>query len=295
MEAVDEYNETRKVSIASLEQVAVSRPDSASHYDIISIVRSEWTKLRTLRSTLWSLVALAVLGIGIGALVSAAKASRFHRHHIGLAAASFDPTRISLSGVLLAQLAIGVLGALFITAEYTTGTIFSTFSAVPRRHLVIIAKVIVFGLVALVASEITCFISFFVGQGILSGSAPYATLDTPGALRAVVAAGLYLTVLGLLALGIGVIVRHTAAAITTFVTILLIFPLILQALPTSYIDAIGKYLPANIGIVLLSNTGGANAVAFQHMFSPWVGFGVLCIYAVVALGVGTVLTIRRDA
>ncbi len=161
MEAVDEYNETRKVSIASLEQVAVSRPDSASHYDIISIVRSEWTKLRTLRSTLWSLVALAVLGIGIGALVSAAKASRFH-HHIGLAAASFDPTRISLSGVLLAQLAIGVLGALFITAEYTTGTIFSTFSAVPRRHLVIIAKVIVFGLVALVASEITCFISFFV-------------------------------------------------------------------------------------------------------------------------------------
>lgn len=294
MEAVDEYNETRKVSIASLEQVAVSRSDSASHYDIISIVRSEWTKLRTLRSTLWSLVALAVLGIGIGALVSAAKASRFH-HHIGLAAASFDPTRISLSGVLLAQLAIGVLGALFITAEYTTGTIFSTFSAVPRRHLVIIAKVIVFGLVALVASEITCFISFFVGQGILSGSAPYATLDTPGALRAVVAAGLYLTVLGLLALGIGVIVRHTAAAITTFVTILLIFPLILQALPTSYIDAIGKYLPANIGIVLLSNTGGANAVAFQHMFSPWVGFGVLCIYAVVALGVGTVLTIRRDA
>ncbi len=300
METIDEYNELRTVSTTTPEQVVASRPGGTNHYnanryDIVSVVRSEWTKLRTLRSTLWSLVALAVLGIGIGALVSAAKASRFHRHHIGLAAASFDPTRISLSGVLLAQLAIGVLGALFITAEYATGTIFSTFSAVPRRHLVIIAKVIVFGLVALVASEITCFISFFVGQGILSGSAPYATLDTPGALRAVVAAGLYLTVLGLLALGIGVIVRHTAAAITTFVTILLIFPLILQALPTSYINAIGKYLPANIGIVLLSNTGGINAAAFHHMFSPWVGFGVLCLYAVVALGVGTVLTIRRDA
>lgn len=282
------------VTIAS--KTAASHPGSTSRYDIISIVRSEWVKLRTLRSTLWSLVALAVLGVGIGTLVSAAKASQFKHHiHIGFAAASFDPTRISLSGVLLAQLAVGVLGALAITAEYTTGTIFSTFSAVPRRHLVIIAKVIVFGSVALVASEITCFVSFFIGQGILSGSAPYATLATPGALRAVVSAGLYLAVLGLFALGIGVIVRHTAAAITIFVTILLILPLILQALPTSYINAIGKYLPANIGLVLLSNNSGVNAAAFNHMFSPWVGFGVLCVYAVVALGAGIVLTVRRDA
>ena len=282
------------VTIAS--KTAASHPGSTSRYDIISIVRSEWVKLRTLRSTLWSLVALAVLGVGIGTLVSAAKASQFKHHiHIGFTAASFDPTRISLSGVLLAQLAVGVLGALAITAEYTTGTIFSTFSAVPRRHLVIIAKVIVFGSVALVASEITCFVSFFVGQGILSGSAPYATLATPGALRAVVSAGLYLAVLGLFALGIGVIVRHTAAAITIFVTILLILPLILQALPTSYINAIGKYLPANIGLVLLSNNSGVNAAAFNHMFSPWVGFGVMCVYAVVALGAGIVLTVRRDA
>lgn len=282
------------VTIAS--KTAASHPGSTSRYDIISIVRSEWVKLRTLRSTLWSLVALAVLGVGIGTLVSAAKASQFKHHiHIGFAAASFDPTRISLSGVLLAQLAVGVLGALAITAEYTTGTIFSTFSAVPRRHLVIIAKVIVFGSVALVASEITCFVSFFIGQGILSGSAPYATLATPGALRAVVSAGLYLAVLGLFALGIGVIVRHTAAAITIFVTILLILPLILQALPTSYINAVDKYLPMSIGLVLLSNNSGVNAAAFNHMFSPWVGFGVLCVYAVVALGAGMVLTVRRDA
>jgi hypothetical protein len=282
------------VTIAS--KTAASHPGSTSRYDIISIVRSEWVKLRTLRSTLWSLVALAVLGVGIGTLVSAAKASQFKHHiHIGFAAASFDPTRISLSGVLLAQLAVGVLGALAITAEYTTGTIFSTFSAVPRRHLVIIAKVIVFGSVALVASEITCFVSFFIGQGILSGSAPYATLATPGALRAVVSAGLYLAVLGLFALGIGVIVRHTAAAITIFVTILLILPLILQALPTSYINAVDKYLPMSIGLVLLSNNSGVNAAAFNHMFSPWVGFGVLCVYAVVALGAGIVLTVRRDA
>ncbi len=283
------------MSATTAENAVAIRPSAVSRYDIISTMRSEWVKLRTLRSTLWSLLALAVLGVGIGALVSAAKASHFQRHHIGLSAASFDPTRISLSGVLLAQLAIGVLGALSITAEYATGTIFSTFSAVPRRHLVVVAKVIVFGLVALVASEVTCFVSFFIGQAILSGSAPYATLATPGALRAVVAGGLYLAVLGLLALGIGVIVRHTAAAITIFVTILLILPLILQALPTSYINAIGKYLPANIGIVLLSNTSGANSVAFSHMFSPWVGFAILCIYAVVALGAGIVLTVRRDA
>ncbi|MCL5947777.1 MAG: ABC transporter permease [Actinobacteria bacterium] len=266
----------------------------AGRYSVLDVARAEWIKLVTVRSTTWSIVALVVVSTGIGSLVAMAKASQFSRHPYATGI-GFDPTRLSLSGLLLGQFAIGVLGALFVTAEYSTGTIYSTLAAVPRRHLVVIAKTVVFGLVAFAASEVTCFASFYAGQAILSGSAPYATLSSPGALRAVISGGLYLTALGLLALGIGCIVRHTAAAISIFVTILLVFPLILQALPTSYINAVGKFLPANIGLVLLSGSTPASSILMEHMFSPWVGFGILCSYAVVALVAGTLSMIFRDA
>ncbi|MHB8263632.1 MAG: ABC transporter permease [Acidimicrobiales bacterium] len=260
-------------------------------------MRAEWTKIRTVRSTTWSILAMVIVSVGISAIASAAKASQFTRHS-SMAGFGFDPTRISLTGLLLGQLAIGVLGVLVITAEYSTGTINATFAATPRRYLVLLAKIAVFGMVAFVVSEITAFASFFVGQAILSGSAPYATLSTPGTLRAVVGGGLYLTALGLLALGLGAIIRHTAGAITIFVTMLLIFPLILQALPTSYIDAISRYLPANIGVVLISTASStassSQPFAVLQLFSPWAGLGVLCGYAALALIVGIALMVRRD-
>jgi ABC-type transport system involved in multi-copper enzyme maturation permease subunit len=207
-----------------------------------------------------------------------------------VARAAFDPTRSSLAGLLFAQLAIGVLGILVISAEYSTGTIRATFSAEPRRPLVLVAKVAAFGIVTLIVGEIVSFVAFFLGQRILSGKTPTATLSDPGVLRAVFSGGLCLLALGLLALGLASIIRVTAAAISTFVGVLFILPIIADVLPSSFTSDIGRFLPANIGTVMMS--------AHYHgtdPFGPWTSFALLCAYAAVFLVAGGVLLVRRDA
>ena len=160
---------------------------------------------------------------------------------------------------MFCQLAIGVLGVLVMSAEYGTGTIRATFSAAPRRPLVLAAKGIVFGVVALVVAEIVAFVSFLVGQALLSAPATHATLSTPGALRAVVGTGLYLGVIGLFALGLATIIRHTAGAISAFVGILLVLPIIVEALPNSLQFDIRRFLPLQIGGVMMSVNGAESA------------------------------------
>jgi ABC-type transport system involved in multi-copper enzyme maturation permease subunit len=264
-------------------------PIPPGRYGFAGVLASEWTKLKSVRSTVWTLLVTAIVGVGLGAIVTSAQASRWSSRTL-VEQASFDPTRSSLAGLLFAQLAIGVLGVLLVSAEYSTGTIRSTFSAAPRRLLVLLAKLVVFSVVTLVVGEAVSFIAFFLGQSLLSGKTPTASLSDASVLRAVISGGLYLFALGLLALGLATIVRHTAAALSTFVGLLLIFPIIVAALPSSLSDDIGRYLPANIGTVMLT--------AHYHgtdPFGPWTGFALLCGYAAVALIVGGVLLVRRDA
>jgi ABC-2 type transport system permease protein len=204
------------------------------------------------------------------------------------------------------------------SAEYGTGTIRATLSAIPRRPVVLTAKLLVFGAVAVVVSEILAFSAFAVGQAILSArhtaglpagiaqraqqlglkvppdfSNGSASLGQAGVLRAVVGAGLYLAVLGLLALGLATIIRHTAGAISAFAGVVLVLPLIVQALPTSISNPVARYLPSNIGLVMFSTHGVPDRVV--SAFSPWAGFGLLVLYTVVALGVGGWVLLRRDA
>lgn len=258
------------------------------HYRITDLMRSEWTKLRTVRSTVWTLGITIVVGIGVSALATGE--TRAHWGSMPLPTRiGFDPTRISLVPLFFCQLAMGVLGVLVMSAEYGTGTARATFAAAPRRPHVLAAKAVVFGAVALVVSEVTAFLSFFVGQAMLTAPARHATLSTPGALRAVVGTGLYLCVIGLFALGLGTIVRHTAGAISAFVGILLVLPIVLQALPNSIQNQLVRFLPSRIGEVMMTPThGGPNA------FSAWVGFLLLCLYAAVALLVGGSLLSSRD-
>jgi hypothetical protein len=262
-------------------------------YRFSGVVRSEWTKLRSVRSTLWCLVATVVLGIGIGILATSSQASHW-RHADFIDKALFDPTSISLTGLLFGQLAMGVLGGLTVSAEYGSGSIRASFAAVPRRPVVLAAKAIVFGVVALVVTEAVSFTAFFVGQAILSGFTPTATLAQHEVLRAVIGGGLFLTVLGLMALGLAAIIRHTAGTITTFVGILLILPLVVSAFPASIGHPIGRYLPATIGSAMTSTTSEGAHDQFLPAFPFWHGFAILCAYAVGTLVIGGVLMIRRD-
>lgn len=263
-------------------------PLPPGRYRLAGVLRSEWTKLRTVRSTLWTLGVTVVLGIGLGAVAAATTAARWKTASLA-ERLTFDPVRVSLTGILLAQLAVGILGVLVMSAEYGTGTIRATFAAVPRRPLVLAGKTIVFGLVALVCGEVVSFAAFFLGQSLLSAPAPHTTIGAPEVARAVIGGGLYLTVLGLLALGLASIIRHTAGAISAFVGVLLILPLIVAALPSSIGGPIGRYLPANIGVTLVSVRPDAAS------FSPWVGLGVLAGYAAALLVLGAALLRRRDA
>ncbi len=272
-------------------RVSALAPAPRAHVRTTSVLRAEWTKLRSVRSSAWTILALAVITLGIAAIAGSAVSSSWHTMS-SFEKLNFDPTGLSLRGTLFGQLVIGVLGVLVMSAEYSTGSIRSTFTAVPRRSQVLFAKIAVMAVVGFVVSEVLSFGAFFLGQSLLASPAPHATLSQPGVLRAVVGGGLVLTVLGLLALGLATIIRHSAAAITTYVGLLLVLPLVVQALPSSISQPITKYLPFHISDAMTSVT---HVLGNGPSLSPWVGFAVLCGYATVALVVGGWLVLRRDA
>jgi ABC-2 type transport system permease protein len=255
---------------------------------LLDVLRSEWTKLRSVRSTYWTLLAAAAVTIGLGAILSVFYLNNYTTMSPADRAA-FDPTSYALSGLFLAQLAIGVLGALVITGEYGTGMIHTTFAAVPQRRLVLGAKALVFAAVTLVTGVVSCLVGFFLSQAILSTHHLQTPIGAPGVLRAVIGGGLYLAVLGLLAFGMGAIIRHTAGAISAVFGLILVVPTIALFLPSSWSNEISPYLPSNAGRAIFS-------VGHQaHSLAPWTGLAVFSAYAAAALLVAGFLLTRRDA
>jgi hypothetical protein len=188
---------------------APSGPPPAAAYrpaTLSDALLSEWTKIRTLRSTFFTLVATVAFVVGLGALISY-ESSVHYSPGDGL----WDPTSMSLSGLVIGQLTIAVLGVLAITGEYGTGMIRTSLAAVPRRGRLLAAKAGVFGAVALVTGELVSWVAFFVGQLLISGHEPTASLSQPDVARAVVGGGLYIALIGLMAVAAGTILRHTAA------------------------------------------------------------------------------------
>jgi ABC-type transport system involved in multi-copper enzyme maturation permease subunit len=260
-------------------------PSSASRLRVSQsrVALSEWTKFRSLRSTGYTLLAAVVLMIGIGALISAITASQpAEPGQSGISA--------SLSGTFIAQLAIGALGVLLITGEYSTGMIRSSLTAVPRRLPMLWGKLAVFAGVVFLTTLIASSAAFFVGQALLSGKGLDASLSDPGALRSVVGAALYLTVAGITALALGALLRNTAAAITTFVAVFFVIPPLTLLLPASLTDRFVQYLPSNAGSVLMDGNFG-----IAHPLSPWAGFAVMCGYATALIGFAAWRLRRVDA
>jgi len=272
----------------------------AGRVGLVSTVRSEFTKIRSVRSTYWTLHVMIVVCVGIGALFSAESAAQVSsaataaERASALAGARADAVTSSLIGMLIGQLVIAVLGVLTITSEYSTGMIRTSLTSMPRRGTLYAAKAIVFGVVALVAGLITTFTSFFVGQALLAGVHANASLSDPGVLRAVVGGGLFLAVCGLLSYGIGAILRHSAGAIAAAIGLLFVAWSLSQFLPGPPSGWFGqadidKWIPFNAGGAIWEHVSGI------HMFSPWIGFAVFCSYAAVAIAAGLVLFLRRDA
>ena len=296
---------------------ATSLPRSAGRATFTGALRSEFTKLRSVRSTYWTLFALIVVCVGIGALFSWGEASQMSRIVAGAgplrggvrlggpppasviahlrAIRVGRAASVSLFGLLIGQLIIVVLGALAITSEYSTGMIRTSLSTMPRRGTVFASKAVVFGAVALVIGLVTSFLAFFVGQAILSSQHINTPLGHPGVLRSVIGGGLFLAVCGLLSFGLGAVLRHTAGAIATAIGLLFVLWILGNFLPSPPSGWFGqtdidKWIPFNAGSGIWQNqVNGVNP------FSPWVGFGVFCAYAAVPLIAGLILFRKQDA
>ena len=248
-------------------------------------LRSEFTKIRSTRSTYWTLLALVVVCVGIGALASAGAAS----HANQISKASFDATQQSLGGLYVGQLVIAVLGALTITSEYATGMIRTSLAVQPRRGVVFAAKAAVFAVVSLVVGLVASFGSFFLGQALMSGHHLSVTLGQPNVLRAVIGGGLFLAACGMLAYGLGAILRHTAGAITAAIGLLFVLSVLVNFLPHSWQVNVDKWMPAIAGSQVWATK------AAHDQFPAWGGFAVLAGYAAVAIIAGLVCFRTRDA
>ena len=267
------------------------RPSAPGRSQVLrAVVRAEWTKVRSVRSTMWTLLVAVGLAIGFGALVSVSVSQMSSWDTLDPAVrARFDPTSFSLSGLFLAQIAVGVLGVLLITSEYATGQIRATLAATPQRVTVLVAKAATFVTVVLTVGLVASFDAFFVGQAVFAAKGLDASIGDPEVRRAVVGGALYLAAVGLLGLGIGTILRRTAGAISALVGMLVVVPIITGFLPASWNESVGRYFPARAGMAVF------NVLPDPASLSPWVGFAVLVGYAALALTVGGVLLARRDA
>lgn len=247
-----------------------------TRYEYRKAVAMEWVKLRTLRSTTWVLGLGMALSIGLGVITG-----------YNTRSATGDPTNNVLAGLLLAQVVMGVLGVLIMTGEYSSGTIRATLAAIPRRPLVLWAKALVFGLTGLAAGEIMTFASFLGGIAAMRSSVPHPSLADPVVLRAVVLGGVYLALIGLAGLGLGAVIRHSAAAAATLVGALFVLPLITAAAGRGA----AKFMPE----LIAGNSLAVVKPVDGFGWSPWAELGIVAAYPVILLAAGRWLLVRRDA
>lgn len=256
------------------------------------LFRAEWTKIRSVQSTVWSLVAFVVVAIGFSTLVSAVVSNTWNKagSHPNQVTLREDPTQLIFgAGFGIGQLALCVLGVIIITSEYSTGAIRSSLLAVPHRLPMLGAKAFVWGVLALLSSAITVFAVFFITTAILRSHVSI-TLSGPGVTKAVIGAILYLTVLGLFALAIGGLIRHTAGAIATVIALVIVIPPLVGLIPGTIANHVHGYLPTVAG-VLVAQTSEQPA----DVLSGWQGFGVFCAWTAVLLAACAWLLVKRDA
>lgn len=251
---------------------------------------SEWTKLRTVRSTVWSFVVLVVAVIGFTGLITGITVGQWaNLDPSERARIAADPVARILGGAFgFSQLAVCVLGVLVATAEYSTGMIRSTLLASPHRLRMFTAKAVVFTIPVFIVGEVLSFASYFMGKAILS-SKVHTSLSDPHVTRAVFGGGLYLAMLGLFSLAIGQIIRHTAGAITAVIALVLVLIPLAGLLPGSIGKHVSAYLPTNAGQLV------AQVYPQNALLSAWQGFGVFAIWTAVLLALGAYMLVERDA
>ena len=300
-------------------------PPASGQAGLRGVIASEFTKIRSVRSTYFTIAALVVVSVGIATLIGFGISQTIHNQP--WQKAGTDGTQsILIPFFELGQLIIAVVGAMAITSEYSTGMIRTSLTAMPRRGTVYLAKLIVLTVVSFVISVVTSFLAFFVGSLTLGNSGVAGSLFhnvtvprdvnmSPGpggpngqphyqfigsevitpahVLTAIIGSALFVTVVALIAFGLGAIIRHTAGAITSAIGLMFVLSIIVQILPQTWRDDIIRFMPDAAGRVISSTLPQHDDMV--HLWSTWPQFLVTVIWMVVFVGVGGYLFRKRDA
>lgn len=264
------------------------RPTPSLPTVFLAAAGSEWTKLRTVWSTVRSLIFTIVAVGGVGPLLTELEVSRWDQRSL-TKVTGFDPILYSFAGLNLAQLSIGVLGVLVMTSEYATVGIKLSFGATPQRGLLLTAKVAVFTLIISIVTAASCLAAFLISQALLVPQQAGLSISDPGVLRAVLGGALHLVLIGAIAVGVGAALRRTAAAVAVLFAVLLVISGLVLLLPSPWSDHVTQYLPSSAGVAISA------VVQFPNLLTPAGGALVLCAYAALTLLTATFILRRRDA
>jgi ABC-2 type transport system permease protein len=278
---------TANPSSLPVSTIAATNSSTTGQASLRSFVKAEWIKFRSVRSNVVALLAAGVVLVLIGTLFSSLAGSE--KALPPGAASGTDSLSMSFGAMNLCQLVLGVLGAVFVAGEYSTGMIRSMFTAARSRSVVLWAKAIVLGGASWIIMTIASFAVFFTGQAAYAGTDATYGLSDPGVLRAVLGGGVYGAGIVLMGLALGFILRSTAAAIGTLIGTLMILPGLVGFLPDSIGESVGKFLPSTAGQAFLSVSGGTK------LLSPGAGFAVFAAWAIGLLAIAVFTLNRRDA
>ncbi|WP_409474832.1 ABC transporter permease [Streptomyces sp. HC307] len=251
------------------------------------VIRSEWTKIRSVASTVWTLSLAVVVTIALGMLISALSKSEFENMN-ARDRLSFDPTFISFAGMSLGQLALIVFGVLVVSNEYSTGMIRTSLAAVPQRGTFLFSKLAVAILLALVVGMATSFVAFFLGQAMLGDLS--ARIGDPGVLRAVIGGGVYMTLIAMFSMGVAAMLRSPMLSLGILMPFFFLISNILGNVSAT--KKIGQFLPDQAGSKIMQVVVPVDDDA---PYGPWGGLGIMVLWVLAALVGGYVLLKKRDA
>ncbi|MEU5739126.1 ABC transporter permease [Streptomyces tendae] len=251
------------------------------------VVRSEWTKIRSVASTVWTLGLAVVVTIALGMLISALSKNEFgdmsRRDQL-----SFDPTFISFAGTSLGQLAMIVFGVLVVGNEYSSGMIRTSLAAVPKRGTFLFSKIAVATALALIVAMVTSFATFFLGQAMLGDLK--ASIGDPGVLRAVFGGGLYMTLIAMFSMGVAAMLRSPMLSLGILMPFFFLISNILGNVPAT--EKVGRFLPDQAGSKIMQVV---TPIDGDVPYGPWGGLGIMALWVIAALVGGYAVLKRRDA
>ncbi|NML53465.1 ABC transporter permease subunit [Streptomyces sp. R302] len=254
-----------------------------------AVLQSEWTKIRTVSSTVWTLASALIVTVAMSAALSAVLNSTFDELS-ELERATFDPTFVSFSGMVLGQLAMVVFGVLVVGTEYSSGMIRTSLAAVPQRATFLISKIAVAGVLALVVGLVTSFLSFFLGQALLGEHR--TTIGADNVLRAVVGGGIYMGLIAVFSMGVATMLRSSMLSLGILVPFFFLISQILSAVPKA--KEVAKYFPDRAGSKIMQVVPDALG-SEKAPYGPWGGLGIMLLWVAASLLGGYLVLKRRDA